>query len=284
MILSGNDIRKRLEDGDIFKKDTWDLNLVKEASYALRVANDGLLLDGTYYNPGTCFTGQYLEIKPGTIAILSTIERLNMPHDLVGKIGIRLDYAARGLTGLMGIQVDPHYGRHMKDERLFIRVANLGNDTVKLRARNPVFTFELHEVTSPVDPPSPPKQPTWDRLLDQLAEQKQVSWTYVTHMESDLNEQTNTLRNEVSSEVKNIQQNLQPVVMFGVFLVAITILGVTISLMLSLRDTPTVEVPIWVTDWAWILMIITLAMATTATAAVGVAAAWRHIQPLKRMK
>ena len=122
-------------------------------------------------------------------------------------------------------------------------------------------------------PPSQNKAPTWDRLIRGLADQDEVSWTFGARIAADLD-----------SEVKNIQQNLQPVVMFGVFLVAITILGVTISLMLSLRDTPTVEVPIWVTDWAWILMIITLAMATTATAAVGVAAAWRHIQPLKRMK
>ena len=120
MILSTSEIRKRLKAGEIFKKDTYDPNLVKEASYALRVAKDGILLDGTFYNPGTCYPGQYLEIKPGRIAILSTIERLNMPATLVGKIGLRLDYAVKGLTGLMGIQVDPYYGQDSKDDRLHI--------------------------------------------------------------------------------------------------------------------------------------------------------------------
>ena len=52
-----------------------------------------------------------------------------MPNDLVGKIGIRLEYALKGLTGLMGIQVDPCYGQERSGERLYIRVVNLGERT-----------------------------------------------------------------------------------------------------------------------------------------------------------
>ena len=57
------------------------------------------------------YTGSYIAIEPGEIAILSTKERLNMPENLVGKIGIRLDAALKGLVGLMGIQVDPCMGK-----------------------------------------------------------------------------------------------------------------------------------------------------------------------------
>ena len=170
MILSGIELRKQLDNGKILNRGTWDCKMIKEASYALRVAKDGLLLDGKLYDPGTSFPGQYIEIKPGSIAILSTIERLNMPCDLVGKIGLRLDYAAQGLIGLMGIQVDPYYGQNMPEgERLFIRVANLGNDSVKLRFGKPLFTFELLRIDGRVDPPSPPKQPGWERLVDSIS-------------------------------------------------------------------------------------------------------------------
>ena len=93
-----------------------------EASYALRIANDGLLIDGNFYDPGTTFRKNYIEIGPGKLAILSTIERLNMPGDLLGKIGIRFDQTTQGLTGLMGIQVDPLFGSEQDDERLFVRV------------------------------------------------------------------------------------------------------------------------------------------------------------------
>ena len=271
MILSGSEIFKRLCGDEIFKTGTWDRKMLKEASYALRIAKDGLLLDGNWYDPGIFFDGNYIEIKPGTIAILSTVERLNMPGDLVGKIGIRLDYAAKGLTGLMGIQVDPFYGRHLEDERLFIRVTNLGNETVKLRTGDPVFTFELHKIKGTVDPPSPPKSPTWERLRDRLIGQREVSWTYAARIEAEL-----------STEVKNIQDNLHPVILFGVFLVAVTILGVTINLILSLRDTPAAEVPRWVTGWGWILLFGTLSAATLATAFVGFAAGVRVLCPPRR--
>ena len=115
MILSGANIQARAERGEIFVPKTWDCSFIKEASYALRVASDGLVVDGEHYQPGRHIRGPYIEIKPGQIAILSTKERLCMPNDLVGKIGIRLQYALQGLTGLMGIQVDPGYGQGRTD-------------------------------------------------------------------------------------------------------------------------------------------------------------------------
>ena len=130
MILSREEIYKRLKRGHIFKECTWDKKCLKEASYALRVAPDGLMLGGKPYRPGeNCIEGD-IKIEPGAIAILSTVERLNMPGDLVGKIGIRFNFASLGLTGLMGIQVDPFFGWCHDEERLYIRVANLGNESV----------------------------------------------------------------------------------------------------------------------------------------------------------
>ena len=176
MILGHNEFHNRLTTGQIFRKGTWDPNCVKEASYVLRIAADGLLLDGKFYDPfsqkkqnwlqtlltkaGFTITPKpteprnYIQIDPGKIAILSTIEELNMPPDLVGKIGIRLQFAHLGLTGLMGIQVDPLFGHDKKRERLYIRVANFGNDPIRLSEGDGVFTFELHEVKGhvPVEP------------------------------------------------------------------------------------------------------------------------------------
>lgn len=104
MILGQEEILKRLDDGEIFKRYTWCGKFLHEASYGLRIAKDGLLVDGEFFDPGKNFDGDFLKIEPGKIAILSTIERLIMPKDLVGKIGIRLKYAHQGLTGLMGIR------------------------------------------------------------------------------------------------------------------------------------------------------------------------------------
>ena len=270
MILSGEAIRERLNDGQIFRHGSWVEGSLKEASYALRIADDGLLINGEFYDPGVHFTETYIEIEPGKIAILSTKERLNMPNNLMGKIGIRFDQAAQGLTSLIGIQVDHLFGSDKDNERLFIRVANLGNESLKLLPGAEVFTFEVHEVTGKVRAPSPGKESTWLRLKEHLANQSDASWTYVTQVDQDLTEQT-----------EHIREYLQPLVLFGVFLVAVTILGVSISVILNLRETSSGQVPNWMTNWGWILLLITLSLATSATAWVGFAAGIRILWPYR---
>ena len=266
MILSEGEILKRLNNGEIFKKDTWDEGSTKEVSYALRVASDGLMLEGKHYRPGEeCIQGA-IEIKPGKIAILSTVERLNMPGDLVGKIGIRFKYACQGLTGLMGIQVDPFYGWGHDDERLYIRVANLGNYPISIPLCAEVFTFELHEVIGEVPKPSKPRVSMWHRIQETLIEQREPSSSYVTQVQVNVEE----IEKRLESDIEGIRDYLQPLVMFGIFLVAVTILGVALSVILSVRDTPTVSVPTWVTDWGWLVLLITLGLAAVMTGLMGV--------------
>ena len=253
MILGTDAIRERLEKGEIFQPGTWVDESIKEASYALRVANDGMVVDGKTYEPGDkSYAEPLIEISSGRIAILSTVERLCMPGDLVGKLGIRLDYAAKGLTGLMGIQVDPYYGQDRCDERLYIRVANFGNESVRFRPATAIFNIEFSEVQDASKPQST-KIPTWDRLIEGLANQEHSDWTYVTRVQSDMEDRAQKLEqdteNKVSRGIDGVRDNQQSVVMFGVFLVSITILGAMVGLILSVRDAPN-----WVTQGGWIAL------------------------------
>ena len=270
MILDKDAIRERLNNGEVFKAGTWVEDSIKEASYALRVASDGLILRGKRYRPGEDSIEGRIEINPGEIAILSTIERLNMPGDLVGKLGIRFDYATQGLTGLMGIQVDPYFGWGHEEERLYIRVANLGNETVEVQPGDDLFTFELHKVEGDVPVPSEPRLPMWHRLQEILADQSHISWSFVTRVQHDVED----TQEQVRSAREEIRNYLQPLVIFGVFLVAVTILGVALSVILSVRNTPEVLVPGWVTNWGWGLLLVTLSIASVATAVMGGLAAW----------
>ena len=285
MVLGRQTILDRLETGDIFRKGTWDEGALKEASYALRVAPDGLMLNGKYYRPGYGYPKDYIEIKPGKIAILSTVERLNKPCDLVGKIGIRLDYALKGITGLMGIQVDPLYGRDKKDERLFVRVANLGNEPVKILPGAQMFTFELHEVTGSVEGPTSGKPDTWERILEELADQDDSSWTYVTRVSSDLSESETTIRENFDREIEKIRDYLQPVVLFGVFLIAATILSVAIATILSIGGTSQNVIPSWVINVSWILLMVAICLvAIVTTAVIGIVAVSRLTSLFSRSK
>ena len=265
MILRGEAILERLKGGQIFKQGTWDEGLIKEASYALRVASDGLMLGGKPFLPEKDFLEGDIKIDPGEIAILSTIERLDMPGDLVGKIGIRFDYASQGLTGLMAIQVDPFYGWGHTNERLYIRVANLGNETISIPLRADVFTFELHNLDGRVPEPTTPRLGMWHRLQDILANQDHASWSNVTKVQFDVG----SLNTRFESATKEVRDYLQPLVMFGIFLIAVTILGVALTVIVTGSDTPETYVPTWVRDWGWKVLLGTLSFAASVTGVIG---------------
>ena len=279
MVLSGQTILDRLNKGEIFRRGTWERGCIKEASYTLRLADDGLLIEGDFYDPGNRYLGNYIEIKPGEIAILSTMERLNMPHNLVGKIGIRLNYAMRGLTGLMGIQVDPCYGQTNDDERLFVRVANFGNETISLSPGTPVFTFELHDVSGKIPVGTTDKKPTWERLREELSTQSKLGWSYVTQVQITGQQDVKRVEEQLGVETQKIRDYLQPVVLFGIFLVAVTILGVSIALILNVGQSLDARTHSWVANWGWGVLLVTLSIATITTAAMGVLTVfrmWRH--------
>ena len=275
MILSGEAILERLKDGQIFRQCTWDERMIREASYALRVANDGLMLGGKSYLPEKDSLEGDIKIEPGSIAILSTIERLNMPGDLVGKIGIRFNYASQGLTGLMGIQVDPFYGWGHLKERLYIRVANLGNETISIPPCADVFTFELHDVNGSVPAPTTTRMGMWHRLQDILANQDHASWSNVTKVQVDVD----SLNARFKSATEEVRDYLQPLVMFGIFLIAVTILGVALTIVVTGSDTPETYVPTWVRDWGWKVLLGTLSFAASVTGVIGLiivgGLAWR---------
>ena len=254
MILGSDSIRARLQAGDIFHPESWVDSSIKEASYALRVDTKRMVVGGKIYEPGgNRYSEPFIEIEPGRIAILSTIERLCMPADLAGKLGIRLEYASMGLTGLMGIQVDPGYGQNHQDERLFIKVANFGNETVRVSPGDAVFNIEFSYVENSitVDKPS-----TWERIKKGLGNQKTRDWTYMTQVDSDAQDIESRVTQRVSGDVDSIRQGQQSVVLFGVFLVSITILGVMLTLLFSVDNAPN-----WIAEWGWILLVALFAIA-----------------------
>ena len=276
MILGHNEIHNRLTVGQIFRKDTWDPNCVKEASYALRVAPDGLMLEGETYGPGKKFIEGSIVIKPGQIAVLSTMERINMPGDLAGSIGIRFEYACRGLTGFMGIQVDPHYGQGQNDERLYIRVANVSSDDIVIKVGAEVFTLEFHAVVGFV--PQWPREPMWSRIRDTLDNLSEPDLSNASRIQWHLN----NIQKQLETDIKRVRDYLQPLVMFGIYLIAITILGVALMVIVTGSDIPEREVPMWVRDWGWIVLLVTLSIAAIIVAVVGLvtvaAIFWRAIK------
>ena len=268
MILGADQIRSRLQEGQIFRDNTWCDDFIKEASYALRVADDGMVVDGEIFEPGNPYPESLIDIKAGRIAILSTQEQFCMPEDLVGKLGVRLDFASKGITGLMGIQVDPYYGLDYPDEPLYIKVANFGNEDIKIRPGDPVFNIEFSTVEGAAKP-DPPKGRTWGRVMEGLKGQQQIDWTYMARVDTD----AKGIEERILRVVDRIRDAQQSVVMFGVFLVAITILATFIGVILNVKDTPS-----WLTNSGWILLLFLCLIATIGIlgfVVIGAIAFWK---------
>ena len=275
MILSGDEIRSRLDE--IFKPETHDDTGIKEASYVLRVAGDGLMFEGKIFELDTNKPATSIEINPGKIAVLSTKEHLTMPDCLVGKIGIRLRYALQGLTGLMGIQVDPCYGQNTPGgERLYIRVANLGINPIILFPGERVFTFELHQLKTPVKCEQfQSRESTWQVLKRDLPRGEEASWSYASRIDDRTVRRERAYQRRFDQQIAGIRDYLQPIVMFGIFLVAVSILGVMLTVTLNFSEPDKDNLPPWVPGWGWIIILATISSATLATAIFGGLACFR---------
>jgi deoxycytidine triphosphate deaminase len=142
-VLTADEIRELLRSGLIFKKDvngndTYDEGNLRAAAYDLRMANDQIIVPNPE-DPGKplrCRTGEHrtstIILKPGDVALLSTRERLAMPWNIAGNLGLKFSLASQGILTLTGLFVDPGYGLDSDDARLHFLVANVGAKDVPL--------------------------------------------------------------------------------------------------------------------------------------------------------
>jgi len=78
---------------------------LRPAGYDLRVG-DNYSQGGQHY---TLNDGGFLTIEPYQVAIIQTLETLNLPGFLIGRWNIRVKLAYQGLLWVGGAQVDPGF-------------------------------------------------------------------------------------------------------------------------------------------------------------------------------
>lgn len=249
-VLGSQQIREYLEKGFIFRSGTWDPNCIREAGYDLRVATDFLVVGGNAYPEGVHYYQDYIKIESGEVAILSTVERLNMPNDLVGHLGIRFRWTRLGLSALFGAQVDPGYGADYDEERLYLFVCNLSNQPVQFRPGQGIFNIEFARVEGEIE--RRPReflrpfieqrfftQP--ERHLGFVRDINQSLAALKENMEGaqkDLKSTTEERLRIVETEVRGVVGGLTQVVLFGVFLVAATLFGGAGAVLITILLNP----------------------------------------------
>ena len=216
-VLTGGEIENRAED--IFSNESWCSESFQEASYDLRVDFEPYLrIGGRLYDEANPYKESSIEIKPGELAMLPTVESFCMPYDLVGDIKIKFKYSRQGLTPLFGPKIDPRFGSGHDRERLYLWVSNLGLNNIILDKCEAVFTVQFHQLVGP--PPDPdqkkPVGPMVAREIRRMGTGQYLGFTDAIKAE---------VRGEFENRISRVEHGTQQVVIFGVFLVASALLA-----------------------------------------------------------
>ena len=79
-----------------------------------------------------------ISIEPGEFALLTTLEQLNLPLNIIGHNGIMSPWAKRGLISLFSPQIDPGF-----KGVLVVPVYNSGDSKIVLPLEEKIFTVEF---------------------------------------------------------------------------------------------------------------------------------------------
>jgi len=79
--------------------------------------------------------------------LLTTLEYLRLPPDILGLLSLKFTYASRGLVNISGFHVDPGY-----QGRIIFSVQNAGPNEVVLKLKERVFMIMLYRLHTDVVP------------------------------------------------------------------------------------------------------------------------------------
>lgn len=165
MILSDGDIRERLEEGDLVVEPLGDPKLqIQPSSIDLRLGHEFVTYQTTrvpYIDPEDASTkneytnrvkideGDRFILHPGEFALASTLERVELPPDLVafveGRSSLgRLAIVVHATAGLC----DPGF-----QGRITLELSNLGKVPVALHPQMRISQIVLHEMKNAAEVP-----------------------------------------------------------------------------------------------------------------------------------
>jgi deoxycytidine triphosphate deaminase len=192
--------------------------------------NRKYLLDGKI---GDCNdNNRVLVIKPYTSIVISTLEKLNLPCDVVGRFDLKIRWALQGLILQVGTQVAPGY-----KGRLFGLLHNLSKKEICIPMKIGILDIEFSYINKKVIPHDydetyntlegflknrPPIVGTLEAFLDDIKNEKQVMQTMrmeSQELKADLSTTLEKYKNEIVQRKENADsQKLQKYLfIFGIF-------------------------------------------------------------------
>lgn len=144
-MLTDAQIREAIEAGEL-TLDPFDDASLQPASYDLRVGK-AAFASSSKERVDIANRGVVI-IEPGEFAVVETRERVDAGPRLAIQLGLRSEFARKGLLLLSGPQVDP--GFHGV---LVVRVVNLAPQAIALAYESPFLTAQFFLLSHPVAEP-----------------------------------------------------------------------------------------------------------------------------------
>lgn len=231
-VLGVAEIEERL--GEIFAE-TGSPDRVRAAKYYLTLGEEFRVFRAGRVSTAARPRRAPFVLKPGETAFVTTAERLTMPRDLVGLLGPRFDNTERGVLFFGGNLVDPGYGWDEDGlprggEPLSFTIANVGASTFELRpGEDEIASLALLEVTHPPSPAllrgrffnSRPTQTRGEMLGDSTSPPAGP-----LGLLEDVP--------ELSERMNRIEVKVEQVVIFGVIVLAATLVAAVTTAILDL--------------------------------------------------
>jgi deoxycytidine triphosphate deaminase len=115
---------------------------LKPANYRLRIG-DEYAIGGKIYTLADTPANNEVRIEPFEVAIIKTLETINMPRFLIGRWNIQVSKAYKGLVWVGGPQVDAGYVGN-----LFCPIYNLSDKRVILHYGEPIAVIDFERTTN----------------------------------------------------------------------------------------------------------------------------------------
>lgn len=229
---------------EIFIPGTWRREQLRSAGYDLRVSTNVRALNHKIF-PRDHQHGEKLVLEAGDTAFVLSVERFLMPWNIAANLGLRFRYAREGLSVLTGLLVDPGYGWRKIDGEwvgegapLHFFLVNVGADPIPItlgEEGSEVLSVQfLHMATVPEEereeklPPgdiAPDDALRTYRKIDEvkeaLREEREANDKRLGGLEAQLG--------ELASELRITRSASDNTVVFGIFILAITLIGVIVG-------------------------------------------------------
>jgi deoxycytidine triphosphate deaminase len=230
--------------GGIFVDGTWEEKRLRGAAYDLRVSGTYLIMpDGTRYWPNSQGAKKHpgpFKLHPREVAFVSTVECFSMPHDLAGNIALRFRRALEGILIMGGMLIDPCY-----EGRLHFQLVNIGEESINIvPGRTSLAAVQFLPIVGATE--TLERVPDSQDLLDELFYEgvkkplpQLAFFTNVRQLESDqesLESRLSAVKRDVDDqriELDSTRRSTDQLLVFGVFLVSITLFAVAIGVIVD---------------------------------------------------